>query len=91
MVLEHAELLFSLCSRGRQAAEDVPRRTAALSHDNNPANQFVSDSSQYIDRASRQWISLPQLRTHRCGSKYCHPSLRVTGVVAGLVPAPPNF
>jgi len=46
--------IFSLCSPECQAAGNVPRRTAALGHDNNPANQFVSDSSKYIDRASRR-------------------------------------
>jgi hypothetical protein len=40
--------IFSLCSPECQAAGHVPRRTAALSRDNNPANQFVSDSSKYM-------------------------------------------
>jgi hypothetical protein len=33
---------------GMLGAGNVPRRTAALSHDNNPANSFVSDSSKYM-------------------------------------------
>jgi hypothetical protein len=40
--------IFSLCSPECQAAGNVPRRTAALGHDNNPADQFVSDSSKYM-------------------------------------------
>jgi hypothetical protein len=40
--------IFSLYSPECQAAGHVPRRTAALSRDNNPANQFVSDSSKYM-------------------------------------------
>jgi hypothetical protein len=66
--------IFSRCGDAKQ----VPRRAAALGHDNNPANQFVSNSSKYIDRASRQrlWISV---------------ALNHCGVVAGLVPATSNF
>jgi hypothetical protein len=33
---------------GMPGAGNVPRRTAALSHDNNPAKQFVSDSPKYM-------------------------------------------
>jgi hypothetical protein len=40
--------IFSLCSPECQAAGNVPHRTAALSHDNNPTNQFVSDSPKYM-------------------------------------------
>jgi hypothetical protein len=50
--------IFSLCSPECQAAGNVPRRTAALGHDNNPADQFVSDSSKYMRSAPMAWISI---------------------------------
>jgi len=43
--------VLSLCLPECQAAGNVPRRTAALGHDNNPADEFVSDSSKYMRSA----------------------------------------
>jgi hypothetical protein len=48
-----------------QAAGNVPRRTAALSHDNNPADQFVSDWSKYMRIAPMAWISIALNRLPR--------------------------
>jgi hypothetical protein len=67
--------IFSLCSPECQAAGNVPRRTAALGHDNNPADQFVSDSSKYMRSANSIGFRSPRIAFH---------------VIAGLVPATPH-
>jgi hypothetical protein len=67
--------IFSLCSPECQAAGNVPRRTAALGHDNNPADQFVSDSSKYMRSANGFGFRSPRIACR---------------VVAGLVAATPH-